>query len=297
MKIDHADLEAFMVVAGEKSFTRAAAHLGVSQSALSHTVRRLEEAVGLRLLTRTTRSVAATEAGERLLQNIAPKFDEIERALTALGAMKKQPSGTIRINCPEHAASAVLWPKLSKFLLKFPEVKVEVVIDNGLVDIVAERFDAGIRHEELVAKDMIAVRIGPDMRMVVVGAPNYFKTRSVPHHPRDLTAHNCINVRLPTLGGLYVWEFERRGRELKVRVDGQLVLTNLDMRLNAVLAGVGLAYLPEDMVQNLVAKGKLVAVLDDWCAPYAGYHLYYPSRRQHTPAFAALLETLRWRGP
>jgi DNA-binding transcriptional LysR family regulator len=290
------DLLAFLAVARERSFTRAAAKLGVSQSALSHTIRGLEERLGLRLLTRTTRSVAPTEAGARLFRTVGPRFEEIDAELAALTELREKPAGTIRITTGEHAAEAILWPVLAEFLPRYPDIKVELIVDDGLTDIVAERYDAGVRLGEQVAKDMIAVRIGPDFRMAVVGAPSYFERRSKPKQPQDLTAHDCINIRLPTHGGIYAWEFEKRGRELKVRVDGQWVFNSTALRLNAVLAGFGLAYLPEDRVQSLLAEGKLIRVLEDWCAPFPGYHLYYPSRRQPTPAFALLVDALRRRG-
>ena len=289
------DLLAFLAVAKERSFTRAAAKLGVSQSALSHTVRGLEERLGLRLLTRTTRSVSPTQTGDRLLSSAGPRLDEIAAELAALGELREKPAGTIRITTGEHAAETILWPALAKLLPRYPDIRVEVIIDYGLTDIVAERYDAGIRLGEQVAKDMIAVRIGPDMRMAVVGAPSYFATRRRPKTPQDLTVHECINLRLPTYGGLYVWEFEKGGRELKVRVEGQLVFNNLTLRLNAALEGLGLAYLPEDMVKTHLAKRRLVRVLADWCPPFSGYHLYYPSRRQHTPAFTLLVDSLRYR--
>ncbi|GIQ72180.1 LysR family transcriptional regulator [Bradyrhizobium sp. RD5-C2] len=290
------DLIAFLAVARERSFTRAAAQLGVSQSALSHTMRALEERLGVRLLTRTTRSVAPTEAGERLLQGVGPRFEEIEAELTALNALREKPAGTIRINAGEHAAETILWPALEKFLPRYPDIKVELVVDNGLANIVAERFDAGVRLGEQLAKDMIAVRIAPDFRMVVVGAPSYFKRRDRPKRPQDLTQHACINIRLPTFGGIYAWEFEKRGRPIKVRVDGQLVFNSTALRIKAALAGLGLAYVAEDQVQAQLARGQLVQVLDDWCAPFPGYHLYYPSRRQSSPAFALLVDALRYRG-
>jgi DNA-binding transcriptional LysR family regulator len=295
-RTDFNDLLAFLAVAKERSFTRAAAKLGVSQSALSQTVRGLEARLGLRLLTRTTRSVSPTQAGERLLRTLGPKFDEIDAELTAVTELREKPSGTIRITTHEHAMEAVLWPALVKLLPDYPDIRVEPVIDYGLTDIVAERYDAGIRSGELVAKDMIAVRIGPDMRMAVVGASSYFATRKRPRTPQDLTAHNCINLRLPTYGGLYAWEFEKGGRELKVRVEGQLVFNATTPILNAALAGLGLAYLPEDQVETHLATGRLIRVLADWCPPFPGYHLYYPSRRQPTPAFALLVDALRYRG-
>ena len=289
------DLLVFRSVATERSFTRAAAKLGVSQSALSHTIRALEERLGLRLLTRTTRSVAPTEAGERLLHTIGPRFEEIEAELEALSELREKPAGTIRITATDYAADTILWPKVAKFLRRYPDIKVEIIIDYGLVDIVAERFDAGVRSGEQVAKDMIAVRIGSDMRSAVIGAPSYFEGRSEPARPQELIGHNCINLRLPTRGGLYAWEFEKGGRELKVRVEGQLVFNGSTQMLNATLAGFGLAYLPEGLVQPHIAKGRLRRVLADWCPPFSGYHLYYPSRRQSSAAFALLVEALRER--
>src|SRR6266704_787173 len=290
------DLLAFLSVARERSFTKAAAKLGVSQSALSHTVRGLEARLGLRLLTRTTRSVSPTEAGERLLQTVGHRFEEIEAELESLSELREKPAGTIRISAGEHAVNSVLSPALTKFLPQYPDIKVEIIIDHGLIDIVAQRYDAGVRSGEQVAKDMIAVRIGPDMRMAVVGAPSYFAKRSLPKKPQELTEHNCINLRLPTHGGLYAWEFEKGGRELKVRVDGQLVFNGTFQMLNAALAGFGLAYVPEDLAQPHFARGRLKRVLEDWCPPYAGYHLYYPSRRQSSAAFSLLVDALRHRG-
>jgi DNA-binding transcriptional LysR family regulator len=289
------DLLAFLAVAKERSFTKAAAKLGVSQSALSHTIRGLEEDLGLRLLTRTTRSVSPTEAGERLLRTVGPRFDEIKTELAALTELRDKPAGTVRITAGEQAAETILWPAVAKLLPNYPDIKIEIIVDYGLTDIVAERYDAGVRLGEQVAKDMIAVRIGPDMRMAVVGSPSYFAKQKRPKTPQDLTAHDCINMRLPTYGGLYAWEFEKGGRELKVRVEGQLVFNNVALRLNAVLAGLGLAYLLEDQVQAHLAAGRLVRVLADWCPPFSGYHLYYPSRRQSSPAFALIVEALRYR--
>ena len=289
------DLLAFVTVARERSFTRAAAKLGVSQSALSHTIRRLEERIGLRLLTRTTRSVSATQAGERLLRTVGPRFAEIEAEVAALSELRDKPAGTIRITAGEHAANATLWPAFARILPNYPDIKVEVTVDYGLTDIVAERYDAGVRLGEQIAKDMIAVRIGPDLRMAVVGSRSYFERRKRPQTPRDLTAHDCICLRLPTYGGLYAWEFEKNGREVKVQVEGQLVFNNIALRLNAALAGLGLAYLPQDQVQADIAAGRLVRVLADWCPPFAGYHIYYPSRRQSSPAFALLVDALRYR--
>jgi DNA-binding transcriptional LysR family regulator len=290
------DLLAFIAVGQERSFTKAAAKLGVSQSALSHTIRELEARLGVRLLTRTTRRVSPTDAGERLLQNVAPRFEEIDAELAAVGELRDKPAGTIRITSTEYAADAVLLPKLSKLLRQYPDIKVEIVIDYGLTDIVAQRFDAGVRSGEQVAKDMIAVRIAPDMRMAVVAAPSYFKTRSEPKRPQELIDHNCIRLRLPSHGGLYAWEFEKSGRELRVRVEGQLTFNTTAQMLNAALAGLGLAYIPEGWVQPHIAKNRLKRVLEDWCAPYSGYHLYYPSRRQPSAAFALIVDTLRHRG-
>lgn len=289
------DLLAFLVVARERSFTRAAAQLDVSQSALSHTIRGLEERLGLRLLTRTTRSVAPTEAGERLLRTVGPRLEEIDAELSALTELRDKPAGTIRITAAEHSAATILWPALARLLPRYPDIEVELNIDYGLTDIVAERYDAGVRLGEQVAKDMIAVRIGPDFRMAVVGTPSYFAVHPKPGKPQDLMTHRCINIRLPTYGGIYAWEFEKRGRPLKVRVEGQLVFNTMALRMNAVLAGLGLAYLPEDQVSAHVKEGRLVRVLDDWCPPFSGYHLYYPSRRQVAPAFAVLVEALRYR--
>jgi DNA-binding transcriptional LysR family regulator len=294
-KRDLTDLQAFLAVARERSFTKAAARLGMSQSALSHTVRELEERLGLRLLSRTTRSVAPTQAGERLFGTVGPRLEEIETELVSLAALRDKPGGMIRITAGEHAAETVLWPALEKLVPQYPDLKVEVIVDYGLTDIVAGRYDAGVRLGEQIAKDMIAVRIGPDMRMAVVGAPSYFEKRSRPKQPRDLTDHVCINLRLPTYGNVYAWEFERNGRELKVHVDGQMTFNNLGLRLKSALAGMGLAYLPEDIVRQHVAQGKLVRVLSEWCPKFSGYHLYYPSRRQATPAFAVVVAALRLR--
>lgn len=290
------DLQAFLAVGRERSFTKAAAKLGVSQSALSHTIRELEARLGVRLLTRTTRSVSPTEAGERLIRTVGPRLDEIESELAAVGQLREKPAGSIRITATEYAADAILLPKLARLLPKYPDIKVEIVIDYGLTDIVAERFDAGVRSGEQVAKDMIAVRIGPDMRMAVIGAPSYFKGRPEPTRPRDLIEHNCIGLRLPTHGGLYAWEFEKGGRELRVRVEGQLACNTTAQMLSAAIAGLGLAYVPEGLAQPHLAKGRLKRVLEDWCLPYSGYHLFYPSRRQSSAAFALLVDALRHRG-
>ncbi len=292
---DLVDLNAFAMVAEEQNFTRAAAKLGTSQSALSHTVRRLETRLGVRLLTRTTRRVAPTQAGERLLRTLGPAFDTIAAELASLSELRETPSGTIRITANEHAANTVLWPVLEKLLPGYPDVQVELSVDSGLTDIVAERFDAGVRLGESVAKDMVAVRIGPDLRMAVVGAPSYFATRPKPQTPQDLAGRRCVNLRLLTFGGLYAWELEKGGREVKVRVEGQLAFDNPAMTLRAAMAGFGLACVLEDHVAAHVASGSLIRVLEDWCPPFAGYQLYYPSRRQPSAAFTLLVDALRYR--
>jgi DNA-binding transcriptional LysR family regulator len=289
------DLLAFLAVGRERSFTKAAAKLGVSQPALSRTMRELEARLGVRLLTRTTRSVSATEAGERLLRAIRPRFEEIEAELAAVSELREKPAGTIRITATEYATDAILLPKLARLLRDYPDIKVEITIDYGLTDIVAQRFDAGVRSGEQVANGMVALRIGPDMRMAVLGSPSYFKHQSELKKPQDLIGHNCITLRLPTHGGLYTWEFEKGGRELKVRVEGQLTFNTTMQMLNAALAGLGLAYVPEEMAQPHVSQGRLKRVLEDWCPPYSGYHLYYPSRRQSSAAFALLVDALRYR--
>ncbi|ELD3481789.1 LysR family transcriptional regulator [Enterobacter hormaechei] len=293
LKDNFNDLLSFMVVARERSFTRAAAQLGVSQSALSHAMRNLETRLEVRLLTRTTRSVAPTEAGEQLFMRLSPHLLEIEQELTALRDTRDRPAGNIRLTAGEHAMSAVLWPVLKPFMAQYPDINVEVTVDNGLTDIVDGRFDAGVRLGEQVAIDMIAVRIAPDMRMAVVGSAEYLQRFGVPETPEQLDQHRCINMRLPTRGGLYAWEFERDGRELRVRVDGQLILNSLPQRIDAAENGLGLAYVPEDAVQDALAESRLVRVLEDWCPAFTGYHLYYPSRRQHTTAFALLIAALR----
>jgi DNA-binding transcriptional LysR family regulator len=289
------DLLAFRAVARERSFTRAAAQIGVSPSALSHTIRALEERLGIRLLTRTTRSVAPTDAGERLLATIGPRFDEIEAELAAISELRDKPAGTVRITTGIDAAQAILWPALAKLLPDYPDIRVELSIDPGFVDIVAERFDAGVRLGETVAQDMVAVRIGPDMRMAAVGAPSYFAGRKPPRTPHDLADHNCINLRFPTLGGLYAWEFEKAGRTLNVRVEGQLIVNDVALAKTAALDGSGISYLPQHFVQDEMDSGRLKRVLDDWSPPFPGYHLYYPSRRQQSPAFALLVEIIRYR--
>ncbi|NVZ69405.1 LysR family transcriptional regulator [Pseudomonas costantinii] len=287
-------LAIFAIVAQERSFTRAAAKLGMSQPALSRAMRQLEDRLGVRLLSRTTRSVLATQAGEHLLQVIAPRFEEIDSELALLSEYRDKPMGKLRITAGEHSAITLLHPVLAKLLPGNPDLSIEIIVDYGFTDIVAQGFDAGVRLGEQVAKDMIAMRIGPDMRMAVVGSPAYFARHSTPKIPNDLMEHNCITLRMPTHGGLSVWEFEKNGQELNVRVEGQLVFNTIAMRLEAALQGLGLAYMPEDLVQEQVAQGRLIRVLADWCEPFSGYHLYYPSRRQSSPAFTLLRETLRY---
>ena len=293
---DLSDLGAFLAVAEARSFTRAAAGLGTSQSALSHTIRRLEARLGVRLLTRTTRSVVPTQAGEALLGTLVPAFGSIEGQLAALGGMRERPAGPVRITASEHAATTVLWPVLDRLLPAYPDIKVELSLDSSLVDIVSGRFDAGVRLGEAIARDMVATRIGPDLRMAVVGSPGYFASHPAPAAPQDLARHRCINLRLPTAGGFYAWELEKDGREIRVRVDGQLAFNNPAMVVRAAEAGFGLAFVMEDHVARQLAEGRLVRALEDWCPPFTGYHLYYPSRRQPTPAFAILVEALRHRG-
>lgn len=290
------DLVAFLVVCEERSFTRAAARLNSSQSALSHTVKRLEERLGLRLLTRTTRSVAPTEAGEQLAATLRPALDDIEARIAGLSALRARPAGRIRITANRRAAQAIVYPKVARLMAEYPEIEVEVSVDQAFVDIVEQRFDAGVRLGESVARDMIAVRIGPDARMCVAGAPGYFARAGRPTRPHDLTAHDCINLRLPTLGQLYSWEFEKDGRPLKVRVEGRFTSNDPEMIVAAAADGHGLCCLLEDHVAPLVAAGRLETVLADWCPPFPGYHLYYPSRRQSSGAFLLVVEALRWRG-
>lgn len=287
------DLLAFVTVAREGSFTKAAKQLGVSQSALSHTIRGLETRLGIRLLTRTTRSVSPTEAGERLLNTAAPRFDEITQELASLNELRDKPAGTIRITAAEHAANNVLWPKLSPIMHDYPDVKIDINVDYSMTNIVSQRFDAGVRLGDQVEKDMIAVRIGPDLRMAVVATPEYFAKHGKPRTPQDLQQHSCINLRLPTHGNLQIWEFEKNGTQLNVRVDGQWVFNNTTSRLRAALAGYGLAYVPEDMVCDLVKEGTLIRVMKEWCPTFPGYHLYYPSRRQSSSAFQLVVDALR----
>ena len=289
------DLAAFVAVAQERSFTRAAAKLGVSPSALSHAMRALETRLGLRLLSRTTRSVAPTEAGERLLQTVAPRLDEIDRELAALRELRDEPAGTIRITTTDYAADAVLWPRLAKVLRDYPALKIEMSIDYGLVDIVAERFDIGVRGGDQVAKDMIAVRIAPDARFVIVGAPSYLARHPAPAKPQDLLKHNCINLRLPTHGALYAWELKKGKRETTVRVEGQVVVNSTYQKLRAALDGAGLAFMPEELAAPHVAAGRLRWVLEDWFPTFPGLHIFYPSRREHSRALSVVVEALRHR--
>jgi DNA-binding transcriptional LysR family regulator len=295
-KGDFSDFAAFISVAEEGSFTRAAAKLGLSQSALSYNVRMLEERLGLRLIARTTRSLSLTDTGEKLLRSLRPALDHIDAEIAALTALRNKPAGTIRITTFRHAARMVLWPALAKLLPDYPEIVVEISVSEGLTDIVADRFDAGIRLGEQVQKDMVAVRVSPDIRMAVVGSPSYFASRTIPKTPRDLSEHNCVSYRQTTGGGLYAWEFARDGVELEVRVNGPLILNDNEMLEQAALGGHGLAYTFESQASQHVAEGRLIRVLEDWCQPIPGYHLYYPSRRQHTPAFRLFVEALRFKG-
>jgi DNA-binding transcriptional LysR family regulator len=289
------DLLAFLAVARERSFTKAAARFGVSQSALSHTIRQLEARLGVRLLARTTRAVSPTEAGERLLERIGPHFDQIEIEVDALNDLREKPAGTVKIVASDYAISSVLWPKLKSFLPKYPDIKIELLLDNGLTDIVTERYDAGVRMGDQLANDMISARIGPDFRFAVVGSKSYFTKHPIPEKPQELTRHDCINYRFPSSGALYVWEFEEKSREIKVRVDGQLVFNNIFHVLDAALAGRGLAYVPEEIALPHIREGRLQRVLEGWSPYWDGYHLYYPSRRQSSPAFVTLVEALRHR--
>lgn len=294
-KNSYSELIAFIQVAQERSFTRAAAQMGISTSALSHAIRSLETRLGVRLLTRTTRHVSTTEAGEQLFERIAPRFQEIDSELAAVREQRDRPAGTVRITTAEHAANTIIWPKLARVLPQYPDITVEVTVNYARVDIAAERYDAGVRLGDELANDMIAVRIGPDARIAVVGSPDYFANRSRPDVPQDLVEHNCINLRLPTHGGLLPWEFEKGNQELKVKVTGQWIYNSVTPILRAALAGHGLAYLPDDLVADHLADGRLIRVLDDWCQPYPGYHLYYPSRKQSSGAFAVVVEALRHR--
>ena len=290
------DLLVFVTIAREGSFTRAAATLGVTQSALSQTIRALEENLQIRLLTRTTRSVSPTPAGERLFQAIGQRLDEIDAELDALTELREKPAGTVRITCGDYVLHSILLPKLAPMLQEYPDIKLEFDVDYGFRDIVADRFDAGVRLGSTIDKDMIALPIGPALGMAVVGSPAYFENRPLPKTPHDLMQHNCINQRMPTSGGLYVWDFERRGRRLNVRVEGQLIFNTAQPQVDAALAGLGLALLPEDELMPHIVSGRLVRVLEDWCPRFDGYHLFYPSRRQPSPAFAMVVEALRMRG-
>jgi DNA-binding transcriptional LysR family regulator len=290
------DLAAFVAVAEARSFTKAAKRLGISQSALSHAMRALEERLGVRLLARTTRSVSTTDAGERLLASVGPRLAEIESEMAAVSELRARPSGKVRITTSEHAAQRYLWPAVERLSRNNPDISVEIAIDGRLVDIVAERFDAGIRLGESIERDMVAVRIGPDMRMAAVASPAYLERYGMPAVPQDLSAHKCINLRFQTGGDLYAWEFEKAGHEISVRVEGPLILNNTSLILKAATSGHGIAFLLEDYVADHLQSGELVRVLADWCEPFGGYHLYYPSRRQHSAAFALLVEELRYRG-
>ncbi|MFK4870614.1 LysR family transcriptional regulator [Novosphingobium sp. ZW T3_23] len=290
-----ADLVAFLAVARERSFTRGAAGLGVTPSALSHTIRKLEERLGLRLFIRTSRSVSTTEAGERLLQRVGPQLDQIQIEVDGLSELRDKPAGTVRITTGDHVSEHYLLPAISRLLALHPDLKVEINVDIGFVDIAAQGFDAGVRLGETLAQDMIAVRISPDMEMAAVASPAYFASRPPPADPHGLAGHNCINIRFPTHGGIYVWEFEQEGRPLNVRVDGQLIVNDIALAHQGAIEGSGIAYLPLDYVQSSIDSGKLVRVLLNWCPPFPGYHLYYPSRRQQSPALAAVIEALRYR--
>lgn len=288
------DLRALMVVAQERSFTRAAAQLGVSQAALSYTVRMLEQRLGIRLLTRTTRSVTPTEAGVRLLAQVGPHFASIDTAIHDLGELRDRPSGRLRINSSDPASELVLWPKVAALMDAYPDIDVEIADQSGLTDIVAEGFDAGVRLGEQVAKDMIAVPITPPLRMAVVGTPEYFRRHGVPRAPQDLTAHDCINMRLLTQGGLYAWEFEKAGRSVNVQVAGRLTLSSVRLIVQAALQGRGLACVPDLIVAEALETKRLVRAMGDWCPPFPGFHLYFPSRRQNSLAFTLLVDALRW---
>ena len=292
---DLGSLAMFLAVAEEQNFTRAAARLGVSQSALSHSMRRLEAKLGLRLLTRTTRSVSPTVAGERLLETLRPALEDIDAKLSQLTEMRERPAGTIRITTSKHAARTILWPAINQLTAENPDIEVELSVDAGLTDIVAERFDAGVRLGERLEKDMIAMPIGPKLRMAAVASPGYLAEHATPQTPGDLAHHRCINLRFVSSGSLYVWEFEKDGRELKVKVEGQLVLNDVDLTIDAAITGHGIAFMIEDHVAPQMADGRLVRLLEDWCEPFDGHYLYYPSRRQPSPAFSLLLEALRYR--
>jgi DNA-binding transcriptional LysR family regulator len=295
VRTSYNDLAAFAVVARTRSFTRAAAELGLSPSALSQTVRTLEERLGYRLLTRTTRSVSPTEAGARLLATVAPRLAEIDTELLALGELRDKPAGTIHITASQYAADTVVWPKLAGVLGDYPDIRLELISDNGFVDIADQGYDAGVRLGESVEKDMVAVRIAPDSRLLPVASPSYFARHPAPATPQELVRHSCINLRLIGSGAIYAWEFARDGQPLRVRVDGQLTFSSIDLSVEAALRGFGIAFVPEEAVRAAVARGELVAILDAWCPPVSGFHLYYPSRRQQSPAFQIIVEALRYR--
>jgi DNA-binding transcriptional LysR family regulator len=290
------DLQAFLAVARDQSFTKAAAKLGITPSALSHTIRALEERLGVRLLARTTRNVSPTEAGEKLMRSIAPLFDQITAELEALGELRDTPKGTIRITCTDDQIELCIRPMLAVFLKDFPDITLEFYVDYGFTNVVAERFDAGIRMGESISKDMIAIRIGPDWRLAVVGSPAYFERNPAPNTPHELTSHACVNIRHRPAGAIYAWEFEKNGQAFTVKVEGQLVFNSIMHVLNAAVDGIGLAYVPEDLVAPYLADGRLKKILADWSPKFEGYHLYYPNRRQASPAFSALVEALKYRG-
>jgi DNA-binding transcriptional LysR family regulator len=290
------DLQAFLAVARDQSFTKAAAKLGITPSALSHTMRTLEDRLGVRLLTRTTRNVAPTDAGERLMRAVAPLFDQIAAEVEALGELRDKPSGNIRVTCTDDQIEMCVRPMLAEFLKNYPDITVELYVDYGFTNVVEERFDAGIRLGEAISKDMIAVRIGPDWRLVVVGSPDYFERHPAPTTPYELTRHPCVNIRHRPSGSIYAWEFEKDGKAFTVKVEGQLVFNSIMHVLNAAVDGIGLAYVPEDLVAPYLADGRLTMILEDWCPYFQGYHLYYPNRRQASPAFTAFVEALKYRG-
>jgi len=293
LKENFNELQIFFVVARERSFTKAASKLGVTQSALSHAIKALEERLNIRLLTRTTRSVAPTLAGEKIIACLEPRIADLEQELESLIHLNGRVSGTVRLSAGEHAVRSLIWPKLKSLLQNYPDINLELIVDNGFVDIIAERFDAGVRLGESVDKDMIAVKIGPEMRMVLVGSPAYFTANSPPETPHDLRKHRCINVRMPTAGGIFHWEFEKDGHTLRVKVEGQLTFNLLAERVDAALSGFGIAYLPEDIAQPYITSHQLVQVLPDWCHTFPGYYLYYPSRKLHPPAFSLIIDALR----
>ncbi|MNH67428.1 HTH-type transcriptional regulator DmlR [compost metagenome] len=295
-RTDFNQLTWFQAVAEERSFTKAAAQLGVAQSTLSHAIKQLEARMGIRLLTRTTRNVATTVAGERLLQTIAPRMTEIEEEIAALTAFRDKPSGSIRLTLSDHALQTVVWPKLKPVLAAYPDISVELLLDSSFRNIVEEGYDAGVRLGESVEKDMIAVRIGPNWRLVAVASPDYLAAHGRPQHPQDLVRHRCINTRQESAGGLYAWEFEKDGKELRVRVDGQLTFNNSFAMVDAAVSGFGIAYVPDSMVEASLASGALELLLDDWSPPFEGYFLYYPSRRQNLLAFQIIVDALRHRG-